>query len=247
MQGLIYSEFVRFYRLLDPLEDHAAEGEVYAALLKAAVPDARSLLELGSGAGNGAFYMKSHFDACTLSDLSPEMLGLSRDINPECTHVEGDMRILRLGQTFDCVWAHDAIVYMLTPDDLLRAATTAFVHTRPGGAALFVPDCVQESFKEFHEDHAGDDGDLGLRAIAWSWDPDPTDTTHVYDFAFLLREGNEVRAVHDRHVAGLFGTETWLDVLTKAGFEVDIAKRPLPPEYQDGPFTDQMFVGRRPV
>ena len=72
-----------------------------------------TLLELGSGGGNNASHLKARFN-CTLTDISPDMLALSRTLNPECEHLEGDMRTLRLGRTFDVVFIHDAIV---VPDD----------------------------------------------------------------------------------------------------------------------------------
>ena len=107
-------------------------------LIEGACPGARTLLELGAGGGNNAFHMKRRF-SCTLTDLSPRMLEVSRSINPECEHLAGDMRELRLGRQFDAVFVHDAVEYMTTPDDLARAVSTAYIHTRPGGVALFVP------------------------------------------------------------------------------------------------------------
>lgn len=245
MKALIYDDLVRFYHLLDPLEDHADEAEAYGDLLRSVVADATSLLELGAGAGHGAHYIKTRFDAVTLTDLSEPMLERSRVLNPDCEHIVGDMRTLRLGRVFDCVLCHDAVAYMLTESDLSGVFQTAWEHLRPGGAALFVPDCLTESFVEGHEDHAGDDGARSLRAISWSYDPDPTDTTHVYDFAFLLREHGTVEAVHDRHLCGLFPEETWMRLARDVGFEVSIAPRPLPDEYRDSGYTDKMFVLRR--
>ena len=246
MKTLIYDDLVRFYHLLDPLEDHADEAEAYGDLLRRTVPDASSLLELGAGAGHGAHYIKTRFASVTLTDLSDAMLGRSRALNPECEHVVGDMRTLRLGRTFDCVLCHDAVAYMLSEDDLSSVFRTAWEHLRPGGAALFVPDCLTESFVEGHEDHAGDDGSRSLRAISWSYDPDPSDTTHVYDFAFLLREHGKVEAVHDRHICGLFPQATWVRLAEAIGFEVSTARRPLPEEYVDSGYTETMFVFRRP-
>ena len=75
--------------------------------------EATTLLELGSGGGNNASHLKHRFE-CTLTDLSPEMLALSRTLNPECEHIEGDMRTLRLERTFDAVFVHDAIAYITT-------------------------------------------------------------------------------------------------------------------------------------
>jgi SAM-dependent methyltransferase len=92
----------------------------------------RSVLELGSGGGNNASHLAKHF-SMTLVDSSPGMLAVSRALNPGCEHVEGDMRTVRLRREFDAVFVHDAICYMTTPDDLLDAIETAFVHCRPPG------------------------------------------------------------------------------------------------------------------
>jgi hypothetical protein len=54
------------------------------------------------------------------------------------------MRSIRLGGTFDCVLLHDAVNYMKSRGDLTDAIATAFIHTAPGGAALFQPDFVTE-------------------------------------------------------------------------------------------------------
>ena len=89
--------------------------------------------------------MKARFQM-TLADLSPGMLELSRTINPECEHIQGDMRTLRLGREFDAVFVHDAVVYMTTEADLKAAIDTAFIHCRRGGAALFAPDHLRENF-----------------------------------------------------------------------------------------------------
>jgi trans-aconitate methyltransferase len=106
-----------------------------------------TILELGSGGGNNASHMKAHA-TLTLTDLSPEMLELSRSLNPECEHIQGDMTTLRLDRTFDGVFVHDAVSYLTTEVQLRAAVETAFVHTRPGGAAIFCPDHVRERFRE---------------------------------------------------------------------------------------------------
>lgn len=86
------------------------------------------------------------------------MLAVSAALNPDCEHRQGDMRTVRIGRTFDAVFVHDAVMYMTTERDLRAAIETAFVHCRPGGAALFAPDCVCETFVSETE-HGGHDGD----------------------------------------------------------------------------------------
>src|SRR5690606_15467234 len=155
-----------------------------------------------------------------LTDLAPEMIGMSRKLNPECEHLVGDMRTLRLERTFDRVFVHDAVCYMTTESDLIQAMETAFVHCRPGGAVLFVPDCVRETFQAF-TDHGGiDGGDRALRYLEWAYDPDPTDTTYNVDYAYVLRDSDgSVRVELDRHVEGVFAVATWKRLLSEAGFE----------------------------
>jgi hypothetical protein len=179
----------------------------------------------------------------TLVDVAPGMLAVSRALNPECEHVLGDMRTVRLGNEFDAVFVHDAIGYMTTVADLRLALETAFVHCRPGGAALFAPDHVRETYSPA-TDHGGyDDGARGLRYLEWSWDPDPDDSTCVTEYAYLLRDGDgSVRVEHDRHVEGLFPRDVWLDLISEVGF---VAER-VPFEHSEvEPGEIEVFIGRR--
>jgi SAM-dependent methyltransferase len=224
----LYGELAPWFHLLTAPADYAGEAELYRrALIEACDAPPKALLELGSGGGNNASHMKAHFEL-TLVDLSPRMLELSRTLNPECEHVQGDMRSLHLDRRFDAVFVNDAVAYITTEDDLRATMETAFVHCRPGGAALFVPDCVRETFRPstHHGGHDGDDGPRrapvrgrALRYLSWMHDPDPNDTTYTVDFAYILREaGGAVRVEHDRHVCGVFPRATWRRLLRDAGF-----------------------------
>jgi SAM-dependent methyltransferase len=239
----LYSELTPWYRLIDPLEDHEDEAAAYVAGLLGGIEGAAgSLLELGSGAGNNAFYMKRHF-RCTLADLSEPMLALSRAINPECEHIVGDMRTLRLDRTFDAVFVHDAVVYLTTEADVLAMAETAYAHTRTGGAALIAPDHLRETLRESTEVIEGADGDRALRCLAWTWDPDPNDTCYTVDYACVLREGTRTRMVHDQHLEGVFSERDWHRMLGAAGFSVETIHRPLG-DASNGE-TDNVFLCRR--
>ncbi|MCZ7528731.1 MAG: class I SAM-dependent methyltransferase [Acidimicrobiia bacterium] len=214
----LYGDLADWWPLLSAPAEYAEEAGRYLEVMRAtsAIP-VRELLELGSGGGNTASHLAAHLDL-TLVDLAPAMLEVSRRLNPGCTHVEGDMRTVRLGRSFDAVLVHDAVDYLTTPEDLFAAMTTAAVHCRPGGVALFVPDHVRETFTP-STSHGGHDGDgRSLRYLEWTHAPDPGGTTYMVDFAILLREGSTTRVEHDRHVCGLFGRALWLDLLDRAGF-----------------------------
>jgi hypothetical protein len=175
----------------------------------------------------------------TLVDASPQMLQVSRALNPECEHREGDMRTLDLGRTFDAVFIHDAIMYMTSSADLDAAIRTAFRHCRTGGVGLFAPDCVQETFlvKTEHGGHDGDDG-RSLRYLAWTVDPDPADTTFRTDFAIVLRDRRgDTRVVEDCHIEGLFPRAAWTRLLRAAGFE---------PNVTNDKWGRDLFIAKRP-
>jgi SAM-dependent methyltransferase len=239
MPGLLYTDLVSWYRMVDPVADHRDEAAAYEAAFLRACPHAETLLDLGSGAGHNAFHLKRRY-RCTLTDLSGGMLSLSRELNPDCEHIQGDMRSLRLDRTFDAVLVHDAVMYMTTEADLRAAVATASAHTKPGGAALFAPDFVRETFRENTEELQGNEGERSLRCLAWTWDPEPADSTYRVDYAFLLRDRGNLNVVHDQHVEGLFSRGTWQRVLTSAGFNVETVQRPIGNDE-----VDEVFLCRR--
>lgn len=239
----LYRELASWWPLLSSPVHYLEEAHIYRTLiLEACVEQPRAVLELGSGGGNNASHLKLDFEM-TLVDRSAGMLAVSKELNPECTHVLGDMRDVRLGREFDAVFVHDAVAYLTTLGDLARAAETAFLHCRAGGAALFAPDAIRDTFQGTTHCGGRDDDTRGLRYLQWIWDPDPADTTYVADFAYVLREGTGVpRVEHDRHVFGLFYRAEWLQVLRDAGFE----PRAVPLVHSEVPAgTVEMFIATK--
>jgi SAM-dependent methyltransferase len=216
----LYRELAGWWPILSAPAEYAEEAEFYRqAMLSLSPSGPRTMLELGSGGGNNASHLKQHFEM-TLVDLSPGMLAVSQKLNPECEHLQGDMRTVRLNRSFDAVFIQDAIVYMTTEADLRRAIETAYVHCRPGGVALFTPDEVQETF-EPSTGYGGHDGDgRALRYLEWVWDPDPADTHYILAMVYLLRERTgELHSILDEHHCGLFGHDDWLRIIGEVGFD----------------------------
>jgi len=222
-QPKLYTELAGWWQLVSPTEDYADEAAFFGKLLRAG--NVGTLLELGCGGGNVAWHLKKDFDP-TLTDLSPAMLEESKKQNSELEHIEGDMRTLRLGRTFDGVLIHDAIMYMTTEEDLRAALQTANEHCKPGGTALFVPDFVAETFRPGTALEGRDSGDRGLRYMEWTWDADPNDTRVNYEFILALREGDDLRTVLDRQTIGLFPRATWLRLLREVGFDPEVVEDP---------------------
>jgi hypothetical protein len=154
------------------------------------------------------------------------------------------MRSLRLGHQFDAVFVHDAVSYLTTLSDLFKAMETAFIHCKPGGAALFIPDCTRETFAPAlsHGGHDGKDG-RALRYLEWIYDLDPTDNVYVMDFAYLLKKGDVTTTEGERHIMGLFSEQKWLETMDKAGFKAEIIKRQAT---WSPPMGIRLFLGIKP-
>jgi len=136
----MYKDMAAWWPLLSAPEDYAEEAAFFKQVLaEFSSKPVQTVLELGSGGGNNASFLKHSFHM-TLVDLSALMLAVSQKLNPECVHVQGDMRSVDLGRIFDAVFVHDAVMYMTSLRDLRKAVTTAYEHCREEGVALFVPD-----------------------------------------------------------------------------------------------------------
>lgn len=234
----LYEELASWWPLLSAPEDYAQEAEVFKNIFQKYTPAPKTMLELGSGGGNNALHMKKDFEM-TLTDISEGMLEVSRKLNPECEHVKGDMRDLRLNKTFGAVFVHDAIAYMTTEEDLKRVFQTAFLHCKEGGLALFVPDWVKETFVPY-TDHGGEDSEgKSLRYLEWVYDPDSTDSVYNVEFAIITKDGDDVKVELDRHIDGIFPKQTWLNLIKEVGFN---------PEAIADPHEENrtFFVGRKP-
>jgi SAM-dependent methyltransferase len=258
----LYQDLAPWWPLISPPEEYAEEAAYLAATILRSGSAARpEVLDLGSGGGHVAVHLKEHL-ALTLVDLSPQMLSASRRLNPECAHLQGDMRTTRLGATFDAVLVHDAVDYITSEADLRQVIETAFTHCRPGGIALFVPDYTADTFRP-DNGHGGGSDPSGRQASfqEWMWDPDPADSWIQVEYEFVLREADgTVEVVREGHRLGAFSRAVWLRVLTEAGFALEPGfdqpadlDRETDPEACGGPAhatggrrPRHLFIGRRP-
>jgi SAM-dependent methyltransferase len=235
----IYSDLAGWWPFISPLREYTQEAAYLAAVIdatstrvaagrrdepgepeEAEVPE---VLDLGSGGGHIAVHLRDRF-RLTLVDISEEMLAVSRQLNPDCVHRVGDMRTVRLQHEFDVVLVHDAIDYIIGAENLRQVIETAAVHCRPGGIAIFVPDYTKDSFAELTGGGGGGVDQAG-RTASFSertWDPDPGDDWVQADYEFTFRAADGTQSVvHESHQLSAFSRDTWLDLLAKAGFDLE--------------------------
>ena len=240
MQPRLYTDLAAWWPLFSAPGDYADEAAWILSAFETALGRLpATLLELGCGGGNVA----SHFPPqirLTLTDLNPDILQVSRVLNPHAEHFAGDMRSLRLNRAFDAVLIHDAITYMTTPGDLTDALVTAREHLAPGGVATVLPDHIRETFAAAltsggHD--AGGESPRGVRYLEWMHAPAADSTVHQVDYAILVRDDDgSVDVIHDRHAHGIFTRDVWRKAFANAGFE--------PPATRADPWDREVFVAR---
>jgi SAM-dependent methyltransferase len=241
----IYSDLAEWWPMISPTREYAQEAAYLAAILRAVTSPGptgpATLLDLGSGGGHVAVHLKDTF-AMTLVDISDQMLTVSKALNPECEHLAGDMRTIRLGRQFDAVLVHDAIDYVIGRADLRRVIATAAVHCKPAGVALFVPDYVKDTFTEVGGGGGGGVDAAGRTAsfVERTWDPDSADEWVQADYEFTLHtpggaDQGSTQIVRESHRLSAFSRETWLRLLAEGGFSQGL-----------GIDHERVTAGRRP-
>ena len=217
----LYNDLAWTWHIISKPEDYIEEGRLFTAMInKYRRIDTKSLLNIGCGGGNLDSALKSDFNITSV-DLSAAMLENARKINPEIKYYTGDMRTVRLDKLFDAVVIHDAINYMLTPDDLRAAFETAYLHLKKGGLIVTYAEEWPEHFKQNRVRSQVEVRDnIEITFIENYYDPDPDDTTYEGTFIYLIRKDSILQIETDHHVLGIFPLETWRRKMKEVGFEV---------------------------
>jgi SAM-dependent methyltransferase len=139
-----FQKYSAYYDLLYQDKDYAAEAKYVTRTIRSAVPDARSILELGSGTGrHGRLLAALGFDVHGI-ERSADMVAMAHS-TPAPTATNGSFTCevaeicsTNLGRTFDAVIAlFHVISYQTTNKDLQVAFGVAARHLAPGGVFLF--------------------------------------------------------------------------------------------------------------
>jgi methyltransferase family protein len=223
----LYGELAYLWPLLDSPEDEAPEAMRWIEILRERLgPGRHRILELGAGGGFLLSTIAPGFEAVAV-DVSEEMLSHSRKLNPRVQHHVADMRTVRLEKRFKGVLVYDAINYMLCEEDLRATLATARHHLEPGGVLLLGPDWVRETFRPPHVEFATRaDHEMEVTFLAYSWDPDPSDSTLESLFLYFIRRGGRLEIEEDRHIEGLFSLAEWISLLDEEGFAAESIERP---------------------
>lgn len=236
----LYHDLAYLWPILSPPEEYAVEAWRLKEILQDKLgPGRHRLLELGCGGGHVLSHLSQWFDV-TAVDLSPEMLALSRKLNPAVPHHQGDMRSVRLGLPFKAVLVHDAINYMLDAGDLTGVFETARAHLESGGVLLLCPDHFRETFQGPLVLHWVKERDgVQVTFIEHGDDLDPSDTRMESVFFYVINDHGVRTIEQDLHTTGLFPKREWLRLLRECGFAPE--ERNFPPYL--GGYGGNVLVG----
>lgn len=142
----IFGNYARYYDCLYRDKNYAGEAAFIGQLLRKYAPAGRTILELGSGTGHHAQllaeagYQIAGVDgsATMIRQAQQRRAQLAPEVAERLAFSEGDIRTMRLGQTFDAIIALFHVVsYQTTNADLLATFHTMRQHLNPNGVAVF--------------------------------------------------------------------------------------------------------------
>lgn len=214
---------------ISPVEQYEKEANILInAVNRHSRTPIRSALNLGCGGGHLDYYFKHAF-RITGVDLSPGMLDLARRLNPEAHYVLGDMRSVRLGETFDAVFIGDSIAYMLSEDELLAAFETAAAHLNSGGVVCSYIELTPSNFQQNSTETASHTRDgISVTLVENIFQPDPQSPLYELALVYLIRQNGSVRFEVDSHLCAMYEVQIWLDVMRRAGFDPSVGDEVAP-------------------
>lgn len=142
----VFDSYARYYDLLNADKNYEAEANYVLEHVQRHIAKPQRILELGCGTAAHAEYFSKAGYSVRGVDMSEAMLARARvrkdklppDIGSRLSFSHGDIRTIRLDETFDVVISlFHVMSYQTSNDDLAAAFEAAAVHLRPGGVFLF--------------------------------------------------------------------------------------------------------------
>lgn len=130
-----YEVFGRFYDAV--MGDRARSAKHLHKLIRAAKPNARNMLELGSGTGSILKYLARYYDVSGL-DVSRRMLSIAQQKLPGTRLYRQDMVNFEIDDSFDVICCiFDSINHIRRFSDWKRVFGSVRRHLLPGGCFIF--------------------------------------------------------------------------------------------------------------
>jgi SAM-dependent methyltransferase len=243
-----YDRLAPFYHLIFPDWEAsiARQAAQLDAVVRARVPDARTLADVACGIGTQSLGLAALGYDVAASDLSAAAVGRARR--------EAEARGLRIsfsvadmrhahehhGRAFDVVLCADnALPHLLSDDEILAALRQLHACTRPGGACLVSVRDYAEMPRDAQVQHYGTREEDGARWILLQHRAFDGDRYDVTFYVVEDRGGDEAAAHVMRSRYYAISIDRLMEMMREAGFaEV---------ERLDGAFFQPLLVAMRAV
>ena len=215
----MFTKSARFYDAIYAFKAYESEAEKLHAMIQARMPGATTMLDVACGTGLHLQHLTPHYTAEGL-DLDATMLDIARERCPGVPFHEGSMIDFDLGRTFDAVLClFSAIAYVKTIARMRQAVEMMARHLRPGGVLIIEPWLPPEAFT------------AGLLSARFVDEPDLKiarmnsgrieGTLSILDFHYLVGTPDGFSYFTERHEAGLFTHDEYLNAFRAAGLTVE--------------------------
>lgn len=200
-------------------KDYAAEArQVHEWIQQYKQSDGNALLDVACGTGRHDEHLQEWYRVEGL-DLDADMLAIARDRCPDLTYHHANMVDFDLGRRYDAVVClFSSIGYVKRVERLRRAIRTMRDHLRPGGVLIVEPWITPEVYEVGRPSATFvDDPDLKVARLNVS---EAEDGVAVLEFHYLVATPDGVEYFTERHEAGLFTHDEYLDAFRAAGPDV---------------------------
>jgi SAM-dependent methyltransferase len=147
MKNVNFSKsYAHYFNLLYQDKNYSKDVDFMVRLLQAFAPSAKSILDLGCGTGAHAHLLAERgFEVYGIDSSVDMILEANRRLTEGSLNLlnrlafaQGDLRSLKLDQSYDAVISiFHVMSYQTTNDDLLAAFASAKKHLNPGGVFIF--------------------------------------------------------------------------------------------------------------
>ncbi len=137
----MFSESAELYdAIYGSFKDYAAEAAVIATLVRAKLPSAETLLDVGCGTGEHVKHLRAHGLVADGLDIDPSLLAVARRKVPGAQFFEGDMAAFELPKRYDVVAClFSSIAYLQNLASVAAALRRFRSHLTADGIVIVEP------------------------------------------------------------------------------------------------------------
>ena len=217
----MFSESAEFYdAIYFQFKDYAAEAADIARRIRAAKPDARTVLDVACGTGEHARLLATvHGFSVDGIDLNPDFVRLAAAKNPQGRFTVADMANFDLGRRYDAVICmFSSIGYVRTLPMVERTLGRFKRHLAKGGVILvepwFAPGFLSDGYVSTKE------GKIGDTTVTRTSKNEIEGRTSRLHFDYRIEDKSGVRHASELHELGLFTVDEMLAAFAAAGLAV---------------------------